>query len=298
MSENRKGLLMVIISGLCYGIMPTFTTRCYAEGATPALMLLFRFLTVSLATLPYVLRHGGIVEIYKANWKKLVPLSIVSAATPILLFTSYYYLPTGFVTTIHFLYPTVVMLICLLFFRDKLSTTKLLCIALCLGGVLTMMDTSNVTIHPVGLVMTVCSSVTWALYIVWLEKFKIKGLDSLQLLFFIDSGAFAIIALLYGPLTGTLFVPVTARGYILLICFNFIVGILGSMFFTFGVRKTDAQIAAIASTLEPIMSIVMGVLYLHEPFTLRTAIGSVMILAAVVIISLYNARQGSRTAAA
>jgi drug/metabolite transporter (DMT)-like permease len=66
------------------------------------------------------------------------------------------------------------------------------------------------------------------------------------------------------------------------------------MFFLFGVRKADAQTAAIAGTLEPSVSIAVGILFLHEKVTLKTGIGSVLILTAVVLIAIYGSAKSEK----
>ena len=68
------------------------------------------------------------------------------------------------------------------------------------------------------------------------------------------------------------------------------ISVFGVLFFASGVRETDAQVSAIASTLEPITSIFVGVVFLKEKITPLTAIGAVMILAAVILLSLYGNR--------
>ena len=60
------------------------------------------------------------------------------------------------------------------------------------------------------------------------------------------------------------------------------------MFFLIGVRYTGAQTASIASTLEPITSMIIGILFMAEPFSIRTVISAVMILSAVVLLSAFD----------
>ena len=52
----------------------------------------------------------------------------------------------------------------------------------------------------------------------------------------------------------------------------------------------EPEVVSIVSTLEPITSIVIGALYLNEIITIRTAVGMVCILSAVVIISIFTER--------
>lgn len=286
MRESQKGLRMVIISGFVYGVMPSAVSFCYSQGATAALVMVLRALALGLVLLPTGLRQRNAAA-YRKNWAKLLVLSAVGTGTPLLLLSSYRYLPTGTATTIHFLYPTVVALICVTVFRERLSGLMLLCFALCITGILLMTDAPGERLNAFGVTIALLSSVTWATYIVLLDKFRMHGLTAEQIAFFIGIHNF-LLALLYGLATGSLTVRVTPVGWLALLLTGTVVAVFGSMFFTIGVRRTNAQVSAIASTLEPITSLFVGVLFLHEPVSLKTCLGSAMILAAVILLARFN----------
>ena len=294
MKESRRGLWMVIISGLVFGIMPGAVTFCYGQGATSVQAILLRFGILSILLAPGVLRQKKTKEILRRHWKQFIVLCLTGTGTPILLFTAYRYLPTGMATTLHFLYPTVVALLCLIVFKEKLSGIKALCFALCLGGILLMLQTGGAPVSTFGVIVVLLSSLTWGLYIVFMDKFDLSDLDAKQIMFFEGIGNVAMIAV-YGALTGDLFAAVTPLGWGALALASTVIAVFGSLFFAAGVRHTDAQASAIASTLEPITSIFVGVLFLKEPLTVRTAIASVLILSAVVLLTLFGEKKGENT---
>ncbi len=287
MSRSKKGLFMVVVSGLVFGVMPSAVSYCYSQGANPTILLMLRYLAILVVLLPGILKAGNSFHGFRANWWKLLMLSAASSVTPLLLYNAYNYLATGLVTTLHFMYPVAVALICFLFFHDRLSRVKLLCLALCLGGMLTLLDTSQ-GLNSVGVGMALASSVTYSLYIVGLDKFRLGDLSSVQILFFVEGINLLLIGGLYGLLTHSLAVSITPMGWLVGILSNIVIGICGHMFFLLGVRYTGAQTAAIASTLEPITSIFVGILFMSEPFSARTAAGASLILAAVILLSLFD----------
>jgi len=73
---------------------------------------------------------------------------------------AYSLLPTGVVTIIHFLYPVIVAILCVFVFREKLSKHKLLCLVLCICGMLLMLDTSGQKLNAAGLIIAIASSFT------------------------------------------------------------------------------------------------------------------------------------------
>ena len=95
-----------------------------------------------------------------------------------------------------------------------------------------------------------------------------------------------VLVFAFGMALGDFAVSVTPIGWVAIAASNIFISVFGSLFFIIGVKHTDAQVSAIASTLEPIASIVIGVLFLHESVTARIAIGCVLILSAVILLAL------------
>ena len=150
-----------------------------------------------------------------------------------------------------------------------------------------MMDTSAQELSVLGIILAVSSSITWALYIVLLDKVDLQGASSLQVMFF--SGISSIVLLsLCALVNGDFTAVITPAGWAAMAISNLAISVGGSLFFVIGVRYTDVQTSAIASTLEPIVSIVIGVLFLQEKITLRTGIGTVLILAAVIMLAVFD----------
>lgn len=278
----RQGTALVLLSGLVFGLVPLLTVRAYALGANSTTFLLLRQGTVICALLPAVGPWRGLAELWKTRWHGILCLSIASSSTSLLLLEAYRYLPTGMVTAIHFAYPTLVTLIGLLFFRQTLSARKLLCVLLCLAGVI-LVGIQGGQLQPVGVLMAAGSCLTYSLYILLAEQLPLQQFSPAQLTFSVEVGNALLIGCLYGPLTHTLEVSIPPVGWVQLVLFAAVYGLLGYMPFLVGIRRTSAQFAAIASTLEPITSVVVGALLLHEPVSLRAWMGAALIMAAVIL---------------
>lgn len=285
MKQSQKGLLMVVISGIVFGIMPSTVKYCYSQGATPSLVMISRSVLFQFVLLPIVLRKKNTWELFRQTWPKYVLLAATGTGTPLLLFMAYKYLSTGMTTTIHFLYPAIVALICTLFFHEKLSKRKGVALLLCFLGIVMMVDTSAQMLSVTGVLIAIASSITWALYIVLLDKLDLKGASSEQIMFFTGISSIVLVTV-FGMALGDFAVSVTPIGWVAIVVSNLCISVFGSLFFVIGVRYTDAQVSAIASTLEPIASILIGVAFLNEALTVRTGIGCVLILSAVILLAL------------
>ena len=286
MKQSTKGLLMVIISGLVFGTVPFLVKTAYAEGARPEIFVFFRYASLSLVLLPFALRKREVFGAFAKHFWIFLLLAALSITTPLLLYLDYQFTSTSIATTIHFLYPALVAVISVVFLREKLSPKRLISVILCGVGIVLMMELGGQITLP-GVLIAAASAVTWAVYIVVLSKLKAPEMGTEHILFFIAILSFSMITAIV-LLDGAFFTCVremTPLGWILSAALGLVTSVFGIAFFAFGVRKTDAQLAAIASTLEPIVCILIGVIFLQESFSVRTAIGAAMILTAVVLLA-------------
>ena len=290
MNQSKKGLFLVILSSLIFGTVPGAITYCYEQGANQTVILVARYAILALVLLPSVFRLEHPLTVYKRHWWQLLCLSFFCTFTAIFLLSSYKYISTSAASALHFMYPLVVVLICALGFRDKISKLKLVCLALCLGGAVCTMDLSA-GVNFLGAALALTSALMWGSYITGVDKFDFSDLPSRPMLFFIELGNLFFIIFFYAIPTGTLHADIAPIGWVAVVLSNLVAAVGGTLFFTIGIRYTDAQVAAIASTLEPITCIVIGVLLLGEPFTLRSLAGTVMILSAVVLLSVFDGKE-------
>ncbi len=295
MKRKTIGLLMVLVSGVVFGLMPILKKGCVSGGANGALLLMSRFFFLSLVMLPLALRDGNLMRALRENLKTLLLLVITEGPTPLLLYIAYDHLATGLVTTIHYLYPMIVVVWCALVYKEKISRSKALCLALCLVGVFLTIDLSSDGISLFGVALSLLSALTFAAYIVWLEKKETRNITSTQLAFFLGVGCF-LISLVYALLSGTpdILPQVTAQGWLSLVGAGLLIGIGGTFLFMLGARRVDAQTAAISSTLEPLTSIIVGVCFMAEPMNLRIGIGCLLILSAVVLMPIFTAKDEAK----
>ena len=275
---------MVLVSGFTFGIMPLAVTVCYRLGAVKQTVLISRFLLLALVLLPVVLGQKGTFRLYVRNFWKILLLSAACAITPVFLFSAYEYQSTGLTTTLHFLFPSAVVLFDRMIYRKKLTRRKGICLLLCVAGVLLLLDYSE-SGSAAGVALAFASVVTWALYIVLMDHLRPEGVSSVQMMFYVSVDGTVILAL-YALITGTLFVDLPLKGVLAVIGATLMIAIFGSLFFALGIRSTDAQTAAIASTLEPITSLAAGAIFLGETVGVRSLIGALLILAAVVLVSI------------
>ena len=193
---------------------------------------------------------------------------------------SYYYIDSGVATTLHFMYPLFVILGCWFFYKEKPGLKMWLCLGLTLTGLFMNMPKGDA--GGLGVILALISALTFSFYVVYLAKSGLRSLGSMALLFHLSiAGSIQI-----GFLT-TLFnfwTPMNSLGVISSIVFAIIVS-FGAMYFQRGTFLIGPQRAAIFSTLEPLTSILVGLLFLGDGITLFSGGGLVLILSSSLILS-------------
>ena len=98
----------------------------------------------------------------------------------------------------------------------------------------------------------------------------------------------SVMMLIFGLSTGSLIISMSPLGWGVSILLSILVAFLGVSLFQIGVALIGPESTSILSTLEPITSIVIGVMVFNEIITVRMIFGFVAILAAVLIITAFD----------
>jgi drug/metabolite transporter (DMT)-like permease len=204
--------------------------------------------------------------------------------TTLLLYSAYPYIGVGVSTSLHFLYPIVAALICRLLFRERLGGQKVAALIVATAGVVCFLEQGAMS-ASVGIVLALVSAVTYASYMVAMEKLKLSDHNPLVISFYI-----AIVVplemLAYNAFVDKIVFALPP----LALFYTFVISMCTSLaavcLLQLGIRYLSATTAAILSLFEPLSSTVSGVLILHEQMDFRTLLGSLLILMGIVILVL------------
>lgn len=264
----------------------------YADGVN-ALTLVFLRNFLALPSLALLAFFES--KTLKIKIKPFFSISILSflgcTITPILLFSSYNYIPSGTATVFHFIYPTLVVIIGLIFLRKKIAKTTLLSIVLCFVGIVLFYNKQD-AFHFGGAGLALASGVTFATYVVLLSKFNNLKNSGFMFSFYIALWS-SIITFVISILTKQLSLPTTISGWGLCVLFALSVTTGAVVLFQQGAFIIGGEKTAILSTLEPITGVIVGVLVLNETCRFNTVIGSIFVVAASVIIAVNDIKNKS-----
>jgi len=288
--KTLKGYLFAILSAVIYGLMPLMASHIYADGVNAMTLVLLRNLLALpvLAVLAFCQQ-----KTLKVPAKALGGMAFLAAfgccITPVLLFSSYHYIPSGTATTIHFVYPAIVVLIGIVFLKKKAQLGTVLSLVLCVGGIC-LFYKPGADFHWGGAGLALLSGVTFAIYVAMLPVLRQEQVKGFLFTFYIALCSTVMMGIACVA-SGNLALPQSIAGWAW--CLLFALGVTAGavVLFQQGTFLIGPERASILSTFEPITSVVVGVVFMEEVIGLRDYVGIALVLAASVLIALFDMKK-------
>ena len=277
-----QGILATVISAMLFGATPVIVSKVYSYGATPETVTFYRslFAAVMLLALCGIRREGA--RFTGRQLGAIAGTGVLVVFTTLLLYSSYDYISVGTATTLHFTYPVFVVAGCRLF-GEKIGKIRGAALtAACVGMAFFLEPDGKGSM--IGITLSVASGVTYALYMIMLDKLNLKQIPA-----FVLSAAIAVVGcialLIYELAVQRIVYLLPLYAYLLIGIIALFTSVLAVVLLQLGIRILGAGTASILCTFEPLTSIVFGYLFLDEVLTARSILGSVIILSAVVTLS-------------
>ncbi len=288
-ARRNIGPALILLAGCFWGSMGIFVRRLTDYGFSSIQIVAIR---VTLAALIFcillLIRDPAGFRISVKD----IPLFLGLGFGSILFFTVCYFtaitmMPLSTAAILLYTSPIWIMLMSVLFFREKLTGRKLLALVLAFAGCVLVSGISGEGMTLTGLLVGLGSGIGYGLY-------SILGTVALRR---------------YSPYTVTTYTFAFAALGAWLICrpaemlakFAAAPNLPGLVFFcvltalvtavipflayTLGLRTVEASRAGILATVEPLVATLIGVAVFSEPLTLLSGLGMLLILAAVVLLN-------------
>ena len=289
--QKRKGILYAVLSAAIFGTSPVFFKTIAANGINTTTHVVVRSLITMLLTAILAAANKQPI-LLKGRLLRDALLAFVAGQglTAILLNSSYAYLPAGMATSLHFVYPSVVMLVCVLLFRERVNALKLAALALSMAAVV-LMTGRNASGQLAGIVLAAGSGCSYAFYILFLDRTALKDLPVWTFAFWGSFGC-VIAGTVLGISTHSLDLSgATVKSFSLMLVMVPLQSVLAVRLFQLGVRYTGSTAAALLSTLEPVTSTILGIVLLKESVGAWKLVGCAAIVLSIVLVALGSARQ-------
>lgn len=289
MSIYKKiGYLLGLVAAITYGMNPLFALPLLNDGMQASSVLFYRY----LLAVPII----GILMLFKRasfriNFRELFILAILGilmGISSLTLFQSYGYMNAGIASTILFVYPLMVAVIMIIFFKEKFSWITFGALALSLVGIaLLYKGNGGVTLSLAGTLLVMVSALTYAVYIVGVKHTAVNHLSPLTVTFYV---------LMFGMLVFLFNMAATdcyeaPHGWFQwgdAVCLALFPAALSFLCTTESIIRIGSTPTAILGAMEPVTAVVIGILVFNETLTTRDVTGILLIIISVLAVILFG----------
>lgn len=287
------GVLYILMSGACFGLLPWFGRIAFGHGASPLGMLAARFSITAVVMLAARL----VVERRKpwparALFVKLFLLGAAGYAVQSAFYLSgVQRIDVSLATVIFYTFPVMVVLASWAVFKQRPTRVMAVCLAVTVvGAILTAGQVAGGS--AVGVACMVMAGAWYTGYILVSSRIvqHAGALTSLTIVMIGSTFSYAIVMVVAHPA-----LPHDTKGWLASAGAAVVSTVFGMGFFFAGVQRLPPGEAAVLSTIEPVVSIIMGVAALGESLNAVRVLGAIFVLVGVTVLA--RARGGDGLAA-
>lgn len=285
MSLQTKGVILAIISAICYGMNPLGALFLYEEGLNVNSVIFYRFIFASILLAIFMLIKK---DSFYLKFKEIILLAILGllfGISAISLFNSFLYMDAGLASTVLFIYPIFVAIIMALFFKEKNSIITILSIVFAFIGVVLLYESDGANVSNFGIFLVIVSSLCYAIYIVIINQYL--KMSALKVTFY--SMLFCTITILIHSFFDSslnIMPLVNFNMWFYTIFLALVPTIISLLFLIKAIQLIGSTSASILGALEPLTAVLIGVYVFNEKITFWLVIGIVFILFGVILIVL------------
>lgn len=282
-----KGKLCLILSALIYGIAPMLAKLAYRGGVNGITLTFLRAFLMLPVLAVLIAARGQSFRLTKKEFASIAALGVVGGSlSTISLYLAYDYTATGLATTLHFIYPLIIVIASAVIYREKIAGAKLAAVMLVTVGIFLFVDLNN-TADIVGVIMAVLSGIFYSFYVIYMDHSGLDGMDYMKLTFYMMI-IMSFGTLIFGMATNSIAISdINGTGWLFSLVISFLVTIGAIPLFQAGVRYEGATTAGIISALEPVTTIILGAWILNEGMSIAQYFGGAMMIFGVVLTEKY-----------
>ena len=290
MNKKLIGILCAIGAAVCYGTNP-LARFLYAEGMNIPPVLFYRFGLAWVIVAVVMMFRKESLRVNRREFLTLSALGVLFILSSTPLYTSFNLMPSGIASTILFTYPIMTAAIMTLVFRERLTLLTVVAIALSLVGVaLLSFNDDGTTFSLLGIVLVLISALTYALYIIVVDKSPLQ-MSSFKINFYVLFYC-ALGNVVYALVSGQpLMLPPSPTAWFWVSWLAVVPAIMALVMMVYAAKYLGSTPTAILGALEPMTAVLIGVFVFAEPFSLRLSLGIVLILSAVTMVVLSKAKR-------
>jgi drug/metabolite transporter (DMT)-like permease len=278
--KQLTGILLIAISAASFGTLAIFGRFLYADGLDTFTMLFLRFgIAALLMTVILVARREEI-----PRGRILVQLIGMGAlgyvGQSFSYLTAINYASAGLVALLLYLYPMFVFVLSVIILRERVTWIKIVALALALTGTALTVDPAGGQLR--GILLAICAALIYSVYIIMGTNVMkhVSPVQSSMVIFASAGGVYGILTAFNG-----LHLPASRSGWMGIVGIVLIATVIPVVTFLAGLERIGPTSAAMLSTLEPVVTILLAAWIFDERLMPIVMLGGGLILIAVILLT-------------
>ncbi len=274
------GILLIAVSASSFGTLAIFGRFAYNDGMDTFTVLFLRFgISALIMTTILILRRESF-----PRGKILAQLIGMGAlgyvGQSFMYLTAINYASAGLVALLLYLYPFFVTILSTIFLHEKVTRIKIIALVLALVG--TALTVGPVSGQLIGALMAITAALIYSVYII-VGTHVMKHVSAVQS----STVIFASAGLVFGLLafTNGAHFPASNSGWFAMLGIILIATIIPVVTFLTGLEMIGPINAAMLSTLEPVVTVLLAAWLFGEKLGTVVMLGGGLILVAVVLLT-------------
>lgn len=276
---------MALVSATAFGSLSILAKLAYAAGLGTYQLLAFRFVLAGsgMLVLALLVRQNPL----RLSRRRLVTLfalgAIIYTGQSLTYFTALRSLPASLCVLIVYVYPSLVVLAGWMFLRRPVSAWHGVALVASFAGLVLLLGGAQFKLSW-ALLFAIAAPVIYTIYILVGER-VMASVPAVAASAVIMSGAalaFCILALLGGQFD----LPATPNGWAVGLGIALVPTMIAISFFMAALPRIGAARAALLSTLEPVITVLLAVVLLGDRLSFLQVVGGALVLLAVIVVQV------------
>lgn len=290
--SKKISVILILLAGVSWGSSCIFVNYLTDQGFTAFQCTSIR-LILAIPFMHLCLLISG-VKNYKINLKALLIFAACGIFSVLLMCICYYYsmqhTSAAIAAVLLYTAPIFVMIMSMIFFKEKLTPKKLTVLLLTVAGcALSSGIIGGLKFNTLGIIVGLISGFAYSLYSI-LTPFAIRQ-NAAPLCCTAFSFTFAgIFSLLIASPNDTVSVYVynenTAMLVFISILFSLFTAVIPFVLYTIGLSHTKPDTASILASSEPVTAAICGSLILSQKMDIYQFIGIIIVLFAITLLNI------------
>jgi drug/metabolite transporter (DMT)-like permease len=282
------GIILIVISAASFGSLAIFGYIAYADGIDIFTLLFLRFsLSAILMGGLLILRHEPLPD--RSILVRLIGMGAIGyVGQSFSYLTAIKFASSGLVALLLYLYPVFVALLSSIFLHEKITRIKALALAIALTGVALTVDPEGGQLP--GILLAISAAVIYSIYIIVGTGVmqKVSALQSSTVIFASTGFIYGILMFINRP-----HFPSSVNGWAVVTGMVIVATVIPVVAFLAGLKRIGPTNASMLSTLEPVVTVFLAAILLHDTLKPAALLGGCLILAAVILLTRNELRQGN-----